>query len=117
MSKEPFHSSQEAAGDRLARPRASGVAGEGQSTKERRIDYETAKRRALEVLCADEPKPTAVIASAIWLDADGSAPRIKGAASRILKRMHREGLARWTCSYDHRGEASDWGWVKTRPTR
>jgi hypothetical protein len=82
--------------------------------QETQVDYEKAKRRALEVLCPNEPKPTAIIAGEIWPNADIK-PRTLAAASRVLKRMHREGLARWTCAYDYRGEASEWGWVKTRP--
>jgi hypothetical protein len=82
--------------------------------QETHVDYDKAKRRALEVLCADEPKPTAMIAGAMWPHIDIK-PRTLAAASRVLKRMHREGLARWTCTYDYRGQASEWGWVKTRP--
>jgi hypothetical protein len=77
-----------------------------------RVDYATAKLRALTVLDNDDPHPASRVAQAIWPDADFKAQGAGGAASRILKRMEREGLARWTCLYLRSGKR--WGWVKGR---
>lgn len=71
------------------------------------VPYEEAKRRALTVLTS-EPRPAATIADVIWPDNKMKAQGAGGAASRILRRMQDEGLAKWT-STDRR-----WGWVCVR---
>jgi hypothetical protein len=71
-----------------------------------RVDYETAKNRALSVLQKREPTVANAVAIEIWPHHEMTSQGAGAAASRILKRMEKEGLVRWTTT-DH-----NWGWVK-----
>lgn len=70
------------------------------------VSYEVAKARALAALNT-VPRPAASVADAIWPGHTMHRQGAGGAASRILKRMEDEGLAKWTSTSDF------WGWVKT----
>lgn len=70
------------------------------------VAYGVARERALTALNAAEPKPAAIIADAIWPGHNMHAQGAGGAASRILKRMEKQGLAHWTSN------SRRWGWVK-----
>lgn len=75
-----------------------------------RVDYETAKERALAVLSKRETTYANRVAIAIWPNHEMTSQGAGAAASRILKRMEKEGLVRWT---SHR---IGWGWVLERET-
>lgn len=77
-----------------------------------RVDYETAKTRALAALDYDQPRPASSIAVAIWPDSEFKAQGGGGAASRILKRMEAENLAYWICRRDRDNKAIAWGWIR-----
>ena len=76
-------------------------------SKAEQVPYETAKKRALSALDRRNPMPAGRVADFIWPDHKMHGQGAGGAASRILKRMERDGLARW-----HSTRAS-WGWIKT----
>ena len=69
------------------------------------------QRRALSILHRFDPQPASSVARAIWPDAEWRAMQGAGAAaSRVLKTLEKEGLARWVVSGE--GRAQTWGWVK-----
>lgn len=74
------------------------------------VPYAVAKKRALTAL-TNTPRPAASIADVIWPDNTMHAQGAGGAASRILKRMEAEGLAKWTSTS---GPHRHWGWVRVR---
>jgi hypothetical protein len=73
-----------------------------------RVDYETAKQRALAVLDTRYHSFANSVAGAIWPNHEMKSQGAGAAASRILKRMEKEGLVSWS-SNDH-----TWGWLKTK---
>jgi hypothetical protein len=73
------------------------------------VAYETARTRVLSVIDA-EPNPPSWFASAIWPGVAFSSQGAAGAATRILKRMEREGLVKWICVGHHPDRR--WGWVR-----
>lgn len=79
-----------------------------------RISYEEAKLRALGCLKEKHPANASWVAMHIWPGHMMKAQGAGAAASRILKRMEREGLCRWRCQYDATGVAKWWGWVKMK---
>ena len=73
---------------------------------EMRVSYEVAKERALGVLEKRNPTFANAVAQVIWPTHRMTSQGAGAAASRILKRMEKEGLVRWTSN------AHWWGWVK-----
>lgn len=68
---------------------------------DQRIDYATEKARALAFLAGRGHRDfvfAAQVGEEIWPDCNLRAQGLGGAASRILKRMEKEGLARWSAS-------------------
>lgn len=76
-----------------------------QFSKAETVPYDIAKARALGKLTRS-PIPAATIADAIWPDNKMKAQGAGGAASRILRRMEKEGLVRWASNERF------WGWVR-----
>jgi hypothetical protein len=73
---------------------------------EHRVTYDVAKAAALTAMdSAAYPVPASWIAQFIWPFHEMKAQGAGAAASRILKRMEREGLCRWASIKNH------WGWV------
>lgn len=75
---------------------------------EMRVNYETAKNRALRDLRTDQTCFANSVAIAIWPDHQMTSQGAGAAASRILKRMEKEGLCRW------KSTPVTWGWIKTK---
>ena len=77
----------------------------------KRVPVSEAKRRALAHLDGVYPMTAASLADVIWPDHLMSAQGAGGAASRILKHLCDEGLAKWVCIG---GPASRqaWGYVR-----
>ena len=73
---------------------------------EQRVSYPEAKKRALKILLPNRPLPASYIAEAIWPGHSMKAQGAGAAASRILKRMQKEGLAEWRHIERH------WGWIR-----
>ena len=74
-----------------------------------RVSMVQAERRAFEAL---SPTPNmlatpASIADAIWPDHNMKPQGAAGAASRVLKRLQKRGLARWV------SRKNNWGWCRT----
>ena len=79
-----------------------------------RVSLLVAKERAIEALDDRHPRNAATIAAAIWPDHEMTAQGAGAAASRILKVLEKEGLARWSCSLV--GNHYVWGWSKVMKT-
>lgn len=81
------------------------------------VDYPTAKRRALSYLLSRfKQRPgqfsgASAIAGVIWPNHQMKAQGAGAAASRILRRMTKDGLVRWDSS------ATGWGYVITSTGR
>ena len=74
-----------------------------------RITYDVAKQRALKFLDEEKwPRRGACVGQEIWPDNDMRAQGLGAAASRILKRMHKDGLVYWT--YAEVGRFRNWGY-------
>lgn len=80
--------------------------------KELRVDYETAKARALAALSFASPKPSSMVAGHVWPGHRMKAQGAGGAGSRLLKRMEKDGLVGWV--HVRTGRFYTWGWIKTR---
>lgn len=70
------------------------------------VTAEEAERRALSALSYLNPIPANGIANKIWPDHSMRAQGAGGAASRVLKRLEKQGKARWA------SDASRWGWIR-----
>lgn len=80
--------------------------------KDQRVDYETAKERALRCLHDyGSPVNASWVGQSIWPDNNMRAQGLGAAASRILVRMKKEGLVRWTSQRTLSAER--WGYVLT----
>ena len=76
-----------------------------------RVSAELAETRAVSCLTRT-PVPASYVADHIWPDNNMKAQGAGGSASRILKRLEKKGLARWT------GHApGGWGWINGRRIR
>jgi hypothetical protein len=74
-------------------------------SKQPRVPLAVAKERALACLrTAGGLLPAHWVAAAIWPDHKMHSQGAGGAATRILKRLEKEGLARWDC------DGRSWGW-------
>lgn len=73
---------------------------------EQRVPMPVAEARALRALTR-YPVPASSIAAHIWPGHQMRAQGAGAAASRVLKRLERQGRARWTAN-DH-----SWGWIRT----
>ena len=71
-----------------------------------RLSLEECEGRALSRLSPMRPLPASSIADAIWLGHSMKAQGAGGAASRILNRLQKKGLAKWV-AYRHQ-----WGWIR-----
>ena len=76
----------------------------------KRVPLAEAKRRALAHLDVVYPTPAGSLADAIWPDHLMSPQGAGGAASRVLKHLCDEGLAKWVCIGEP-GRQS-WGYVR-----
>jgi hypothetical protein len=81
---------------------------------DQRVTYEVAKRRALACLDTKEPTRTAEVGRNIWPDNNMHAQGLGAAASRILSRMCKEGLAQWVPYPVGKPDRKAWGWIKNR---
>lgn len=73
---------------------------------EQRVSIEEAERRALSAMSDRLPTVASWIANTIWPGHEMTGQGAGAAASRILKRLEKRGLVRWT-SRDGR-----WGWIR-----
>lgn len=73
-----------------------------------RIDYPTAKRRAMSYMSHRRLYKASEIGNAIWPDNNMHAQGLGAAASRILKRMTAEGIVSWRAVDDN------WGYCLTK---
>lgn len=71
---------------------------------EQRVAADLAEKRALSAL-SKNPVPASCVADRIWPGHDMKPQGAGAAASRILKRLEKQGRARWTCN------SFNWGWV------
>lgn len=72
-----------------------------------RVPIAVAEIRAMQALLLT-PVPASYVADWIWPD-HGMKPQGAGAAaSRVLKRLEKQGRARWTI------DGNRWGWVKDK---
>lgn len=81
---------------------------------EQRVAYPLARTRVLSYLLRHDRRDLVVanaIALAIWPDHEMTAQGAGAAASRILKRMEKEGLCVWT------SDERNWGYVLTSTGR
>ena len=78
---------------------------------EQRVSIEEAQRRALSALSDRETTVASWVANTIWPGHKMTGQGAGAAASRILKRLEKQGLVRWT-SRDGR-----WGWIRTAQAR
>lgn len=82
---------------------------------EHRVTYDVAKAAALTAMdTAIYPVPASWVAQFIWPYHQMKAQGAGAAASRILKRMEKEGLCRWA-TMGH-GIGRTWGWVLGSPS-
>jgi hypothetical protein len=72
-----------------------------------RVSIEIAEERALSAMQYDQLNPASHIAASIWPDHKMTGQGAGAAASRILKRLEKRGLCKWTV----KGEW--WGWCRT----
>lgn len=71
-----------------------------------RVPIDVAEIRAIRALMLT-PVPSSYVADHIWPDHRMRAQGAGAAASRVLKRLEKQGLAKWT----HNGR--NWGWIMT----
>lgn len=76
---------------------------------DQRVKVEVAEIRAMNALLYT-PVPASYVASWIWPDHKMKQQGAGAAASRILKRLEKQGLARWTSN------GTNWGWVRNMTT-
>lgn len=70
------------------------------------ITVQQAEQRALLALSHIDPIPANGVANKIWPDHSMRSQGAGGAASRVLKRLEKQGKARWTIN------AGRWGWIR-----
>jgi hypothetical protein len=73
---------------------------------EQRVDLATAKRRALAYLVKADRRELIVancIAIEIWPDHEMTSQGAGAAASRVMKVLEKDGLARWNGDHEHWG--------------
>ena len=76
------------------------------------VPLDEAKRRAINCLNRAKPTTAAMVANAIWPGHEMNAQGAGGAASRILRKLRKDGKADWTCVRNPGGFDS-WGWIRT----
>ena len=77
-------------------------------SKQRRVSMSEAEQRALAVLRPDRLLAASAVGDAIWPDHQMTSQGAGGAASRVLQRLERRGLVRWSST------SQQWGWRRVR---